>query len=368
MQPVSAAFLAAVTNNPVVARSATVNQFDGKQLVELQITDGTVWDDITNATRRRCTVTLTDPTGTLTPANAADVLAPYGNELRLGRGFAYTDGTSEIAPLGVFGVSSVTVDDKPDGLLISVEGFDRSRRVQRAKFADAYPLAAGANAGTAIQTMLSARVAGLAFNFAPVTYTIPLTTYQPGDDPWQGAQDIAKASGCDLYFDRAGVCVLTPITDPALAPVAATFTEGNGMAITALSRKLTDEQTYSHVVATGESTGISTPVRGEALDTNPTSPTYYLGPYGDVVRFYSSPLLTTDAQCAAAAASILARGTGLSEQVTFDSLVNPALDAGDVMAINRARSKVAARYSADALVIPLGASAGMNATTRRRTV
>ena len=372
MQAVSAAFTAALANSHRVATSAQIwsgvtATSGGSVLATFNPTAGQVNADIANLTRRTCDVTLVDPTGALIPSAATDILTPFGNELRLFRGITYPDLTTELVPLGVFGIAAAEIMDAGQALSVKIVGYDRADRVSRALLTDSYAIAAGTNAATAIQALITSRVPGLMFNFALTAVTLPLTAYQTGDDPWAKATEIAKSIGMDLYFDAYGICTLTPVTDPASAPISATFAEGPTATVTNLARSLTNRTTFSDVIVIGQGSGVVVPVRAQVTDSNTGSPTYILGPYGDVVTVYNSPLITTQAQALAAAQAILFRGTGLAEQLTITALVNPALDVGDTVQVTRAASKINARYTLDTVSIPLAYSGSMTAVSRRRT-
>lgn len=366
MQPVSAAFLAAIKQSHVLVTKAEILR-SGAPVQTLDILDGSVAVDVNNAVRRRCDVSLTDPTGTLTPAVATDLLAPFGNEVRLSRGIQFADGTSELIPLGVFGLEDVDVQDTADGLTIHLVGMDRAQKVARATLTDVYSVAAGTNFATAIQALIASRVSGLTYNFMITSNNTPALTFQSGDDPWKAAQDMAESMGAELFFDAQGICVLQPIPDPLVSAVAYSYLEGADATIVSVSKKLTRQGIYNYVVATGETSDPAiVPVRSVAQDSDPTSPTYTGGAFGVVVRFYASPFITTQAQADSAAAAMLRQSLGLTEQVGFTAIPNPAHEAGDVVTITRARAKVDARYVLDAFTVPLGPTALLQGTTRKR--
>jgi hypothetical protein len=365
--PVSAAFTAAIGDSHRLATRCEVTTSAGAILDTLEILDGSVTIEAGASIRRRCEVTLTDPTGALTPAlgSSSSLIAPFGNELVLYRGVTFTDATTELVPLGVFGISTVTAEDTPGGYLLKIVGYDRAMRVARALLSDSYTIAAGTDYATAIQTLITSRVSGLTFQLAPTTATTPLIVLDAGADAWKVAHDMAAAIGHSLYFDQAGVCVLEPVPDPATAPIAATYADGS--TVLSLSRDTSNETTPNHIIVTGEATGLSTPVRGEAEDTDTSSPTYVSGNYGRVVEFVQSPLVTTNDQAADAANARLRASQGLAEQVTLDIIPNPSLDVGDVIQITRPRSGLnGERWTIQSLRIPLGVDQPMNLTARKR--
>src|SRR4051812_35315225 len=106
MYNVSAAFLAALRQSHTISTRADVLS-GGVVVATLDITDGSVEVDGNNTVRRHCSVTLVDPTGTMTPSEAGDLLSPFGNEIALYRGIG-----DELVPLGVFGIATVDIEDK----------------------------------------------------------------------------------------------------------------------------------------------------------------------------------------------------------------------------------------------------------------
>ncbi|MYR29814.1 DUF5047 domain-containing protein, partial [Streptomyces sp. SID4945] len=105
--PVSSRFLArlAEPHRPVVRAQLFLTT---GEVVDLEVTGGSVQVDRAQAIRRTCTVTLPDPA--LIPRTAADQLATYGARLRLARGVEYGYGPPELVPLGVFRLDSVDGD------------------------------------------------------------------------------------------------------------------------------------------------------------------------------------------------------------------------------------------------------------------
>src|SRR3954470_22998867 len=81
MQQVSDAFKAELVKSHVVYSYVDVVNPSG-QTTRLTATGGSVQVDRTSDTRRRCSIDCVDPTGDLTPKNAASLLTPYGTEIR----------------------------------------------------------------------------------------------------------------------------------------------------------------------------------------------------------------------------------------------------------------------------------------------
>lgn len=367
MRAVSAAFLEALTKSHRSAMRAVVTN-GSTELAELKVVAGNVTADENQAVRRRCSVMLADATGELTPRVASDLLHPAsGNELRLERGVVI-DGTAELAPLGVFRLSKPKVSDTGEALTISVTGYDRSKAVQRRRWVNPYRIAAGTNVATAVAALIGSRMAGLTYNLAPTSRTTPnvVLGLERDNDPWKDAQALAAAIGHELYFDAEGIVVMRPVPDPATDPTVAAYSEGTTATILNVERELDDEGTYNGVVVTGQGTGVATPVRAEAWDTDASSPTYYLGPYGAVPYFLTSSLITTQAQADEAAAALLLRVLGATEQLRVAAVPNPAHEPGDVVAVTRYRAGASGTFVLSAFDMPLAPDAPMSMTMRAR--
>ena len=363
---VSPAFKAAVVGSHQVATSAVITDLSGQVRAVLSVIAGTVTADSKQVVRRSCTVSLTDPTGALTAINAGDLLTPYGNELTLQTGITYPDGTTELVPLGVFGLAKYAISLTKGGLVITLDGQDRARRVARSPFTDAYVIPAGTNAGTAIQQIITSRLAGATFSFMPVAAALALTTFDVGADPWVACVDIAAGLGAEVFFDSYGVCVLRTVPDPASAVVAWSFTDGPaGLAATWL-RSLDDSSSANYVLVTGENPGNTAPVSAVAQDSNPNSPTFTGGPYGTVAVLIVDRTVTTSAQAQARADAHLLRTQGLAEVVEGDVVCLPMLVPGDIATITSSRAGISGRFVLDGVTYPLGHGL-MKITARRRS-
>lgn len=376
MRTISSDFIARmVKGGPIVTRCEVLD--NGVVQRTLDISAGSVQVDLNDAIRRRAKISLTDPDGDLTPAKATDLLAPFGNELRLHRGYeltpsGLTPAVQEILPVFTGGISGVQVNDTPSGLTIDVDAYDRARRVQRSQWVNPYVIGAGTNFGTAVQDIVRNRYPLLTegdFLFTPTSYTTPKLVFglDNSRDPWKAAQDMAASVGFELFFDAMGVCTFQPIPDYGSQVPVFTYAEGEEAIILGVQRSTVDEETYSHWIVSGtSSSNTGVPPRGEAKDTNPESPTYYLGDFGDVPNFWSSPYVVSVAQATTIATALLNTTLGSMEEVNFPAIVNPAHEAGDVVAIVRKRARIDDVYVMENFSIPLDVGGIMSVKTKRK--
>jgi fibronectin type 3 domain-containing protein len=335
----------------------------------LAVVSGSVDVDRGAHIRRTCSVSLAGTDRRVIPIKARDLFSVVsGHELRLSRGIEFADGQQQLWTLGVFGLSAAPTTDNPDALEVRLSGSDRSRRVIRNRFTAPYIVADGSNAVTAAQALIRDRLPGVQFRSANTAYTTPQLIFDEQSDPWQAAQDILSGAGMEVFFDIDGYCVIQAEPDPNDPTLRASFTyaEGAEATILGLTRDTDNEQIYNGVIVTGESTTNSAPVRGEAWDDNPASPTYYLGTYGKVPLFYRSEFIKTTQQATAAAKARLRKVMGATELISFTGIVNAAHREGEIIRIERARSGVSGMFMLDGFGIPLRGTDGMTVKTRKR--
>lgn len=340
-----------------------------QETVRLVAISGDVSVDRTASIRRSCSVTCIDPDGTWTPVGPESLLTPFGTEIRPYRGVKYSDGTEEVYPLGVFRISKSDPVEDEGSLQIRIESYDLSRTVKRDKFTTPYVIASGTNVVQAIKDIL-------ARTFPDLTYdaiTTSLATTAPRvcdveDDPWDAACELAVSIGCELYFDVEGKVVISPSADIDALPAAVfDYIEGPDCTMTNLAQSYTDEPGYNGVIVTGESPGDELPpVRGEAWDDEPTSITYRRGPYGEVPMFHQDQVIKTQADADAAAAQLLRGQLGFSSLLSIRAMVNPALEAGEVVDVKRSRSNVDGKFILDAFNVPLGIEDDQSLTLRQK--
>lgn len=370
MYPVSNAFLSAVRQSHISKVKVEIYDIANNQIISTASPiSGEVTIDNRRSIRRQCSLEFIDTDGTLVPVNnRSSVLLPYNRELRVYRGVEFPDGTEELVPLGVFILTSVDITDTAQGVKIAVQGSDRSLRVMKAKFTNnSFYISNGTAKETAITNILKDRYPSVRTIF-PATNQVTTLLYPTLDsssDPWKECLKIAESAGMDLYFDATGACRMRPIPDPDTSAAVAIYTDTVDSVLTQLSRTLSSDDTYNHVIYTGEGTNLTIGVIGEAWDDNPSSPTYRYT-YGDVPIFKSSPTILTVSEANNAAQAELKRVIGSSEKIQWDQIVNPAHDVYDIVKIVRSKSGVDKNLVIDAISIPLDPKATMNATGRTR--
>lgn len=371
-------------------RVATAEVWNGNTRLAFlgNVTGGSVNVDVTQQVRRTVPSLTIVSQGLeyddLVPTNAESLLHPAsGNELRIFRGFEYPNQTQELAPQGVFRMTKPVVSDTGDSLTIAVTANDRSALVTRRAWTDVYPITGGTPLGIALRQVITDRIGDLdlVFKFAATFgLTVPATTFgtslASGNDPMADAMSLATAASMELFFDQTGALVLQPVPTPTSASIPSFFSpliysEGETCTITQMTRTLDETQTFNGVIVLGVGTG-GAPVRAEVWDTDPTSPTYYLGPWGKTPYIYQTSLVPAPgstpgsaySQCLSMAQSLYQRVHAVLDTPSFTAVPNPALIESDLIQLVKSRIGVNANYTIAQMTMPMDVSTQMSVTAR----
>lgn len=360
-EPFSALAQETITRSHSITIRGTAYGATIGMLTDLPISGGVVTVDATSQVRRIATVSIGRPD--LWPANPTDVLSPLGSELFLEYGVVLPGVGVEWVPL-IRGVISDADRERPvvnsDGsLTLSLD--DRSSKVAEDRLDAPAQTAAGATTVAEIRRLIQESLPDVAVTDLTGSTQIAPTLDIERERWADGIEKLADSIAAEVYVDPQGDFVIRPqpqITDPSVWEVRS----GRGGILVAKKEKLTREKVFNKVVAFGQRSDGTPPVRAAVADTDPTSPTFYGGAFGRKPRFYTSPLLTTTQQCIDAATALLARVQGMQASVELQAIVNPALDAGDVITVRDA-GKVQ-QHIIDRLTIPLKLGQAQQLTTR----
>lgn len=328
----------------------------------LPVIGGDVTVDSGSQVRRTLNLTLAPDFGLW------DTLAPTGVELRPQRGIRYPDGSTEWVPLGRFDVDVQKLGYAPSGNL-TLTAPDRWTRVQRAQFESPAKSTPGATVKAEMARLVTEAIPGLSvINTATSTAVLRACVWDR--DRAQAVIDLGKAIGAEAFFDNDGSLAIRDI--PTLAsqtPEWLVDSSSTGVMLNA-DRERNRQKTFNVVVASSTATDGSAPFAPVTVaDNDVTSPTYVLGAFGRVPYFYASPLLTSTGQATTAAQTILERVRGLAAQLSLESIVNPALDCGDVINVllppqRKDLPRPVERHIVDRISIPLTIDGTQSIATR----
>ncbi|WP_459650256.1 DUF5047 domain-containing protein [Kitasatospora sp. Ki12] len=319
-------------------------------VTDLPIVGGAVSVDRGSKVRRSLSLTVADPS--YLPWAATDPLAVYGQQLIVSRGIQFPDGTREMCPLGTFRVDepSGDVDMGPVTLTgKSLEAAVQDDRFSAPRSTSGHSSTVGAITALIQETLPSAVIVNATGRDQPCSTVV----WDAQADRWDAVTALATSMHAECYVNVLGQFVIADVPDLTTATPVWDIAEGPTGNLIAAGRKLSRAGVYNAVVVSGESavSGIP-PVSATAQDTDPTSPTRWDGPYGRVPRFYNSGLLTTTAQCAAVAATMLRDAIAPTVETSISSLPNPALEAGDCLRLRYAGGRTE-RVLAQSFSVPL---------------
>ncbi|WP_158883992.1 DUF5047 domain-containing protein [Amycolatopsis anabasis] len=330
----------------------------GYGVLELPISGGTVEIDATSKVRRTATL---DADPRWWPRSPRDLLAPFGSACQIDYGIVLQDGRVEWVPL-IYGYLDETTRTRPStaGGAVSVKLVDRAARVAEDRLDVPAQTIPNATAVSEI-ARLARETLGTGVELVDQTGAgtiAPVIVIER--ERWDAVEKLADSIGGEAFFDPLGRLVVRKQPTLDAVPVW-TVRMGDGGNLLTAKDKLSRELVYNRIVASGQRTDGVPAVYATATDT--TSPAYYGGPFGKKPRFYTSELLTTVAQCQTTADSLLARVRGIAAQIEVELLVNPALDAGDVLIVLDPDTGET-RHIIDKVSIPLTPDGTQPITTR----
>lgn len=370
---VSTRYRQAVTASRRVEVEAEIRRGGVTVATGLQVVGGDITADRSADVRRTCRLTVVGLPKDLIPTSRRRTpLDIYGNELVIRAGIRYPDGSSEMIPQGVFGITSSRLVDTADGIQVELQGADRADRISKAKLIRPWGTVSGSDAVDAITALARDRLPDVeVVDLTSTAVTLPTHVLEEQADPWaDGIAAFAEAAGAEAYFDRGGRLVVRDVPDPVTAAVDWEMAEGPRCTITVLEREYADSLGGANAVVVRGETTDNAPVWAVTVDTDPESPTYYgpdvdspaPGGYGPRPVWIDSSLITTADQAQAVADARARALFGVTEQVRITCAPNPAVDPGDLVYVQRMRSGFADVLIVDSLSLPVGYEGDMQMT------
>jgi hypothetical protein len=328
---------------------------DGDPLLEdIEITGGAVTVNPGTGVRRTLDCTIAD-------AGLWSTLDVIGVELRPYRGIRYPDGSVETVPLGVFQLDAQSMQMAPGGIQVR-SAPDRWAKVQRAQFETPEP---SVRTNTIKAEALRLVADAVDFNTAALLTNdfTPVGAIVWDRDRAAAATDLATSIACDIFFDVDGDLVIRDAPHLSATPVWTIDASASGVMLGGeLARDRS--RTYNVVIASMGAVDGRTPFPPQKVeDSDPTSRTFTMGPFGRVPYFYSSPTLRSAPQALTAARALLNRLKAINAQFTLDAVCNPALDRGDVITV-LTPTGINELHMIDSMTIPLDVGGPQRITTK----
>lgn len=272
---------------------------------------------------------------------------PTGAEFFVERGVSFGDGTEEYVALGYFPLEEPSQDNAPNGP-VTLSCDDRTGRMLTAcRVVIPWQIPAGTTHRQILERLVNGSDDGIGTygmyrlqGGAPVPIHWEDAGYDPDaatvtsrplvdDSGYEFMAKLVGTRGAVLRFRPTGELEVVA-SQPAMdAPAVYDLRTGQTGTLKRWSRKTSSRGFYNVVRAVGS--GSAQTGYRVARITDPASPLRYNGPMGPRVRYYASPLLETDAQADAAAASVLANSTGLPSDTQLWTVPMPALQPLDVV-------------------------------------
>jgi len=351
-----AAFLAALAQSHTY--TPTVKTYlDGVELGTVLLQSGRIRVSGRTQVRRRAYLTVPESQWT-------DQLSAYGVELRAW--VTVAAGNITYPPVPVFTGRVERRERSRRSGLVQVECWDRFAAINDDAFETPRATPAGARIADATATLIKETHPSVAVtDLTGLPSTVPAgLTWDLGDGSRGLAIDrMALAIGAEIVALPDGNFLqrLYPtLTDEPAWQVAT----GPGGVIVADAQVETRTGVANRWIITGNQTAAGVSVREVATIIGGTL--RYGGPYGRVVRYHTDPMITSTVQASQVGAAILARVEGMARQRIVTVIANPALEAGDVLAVSTADGLEL--HIADEFDVPLTADIPTMAVASRSTV
>lgn len=332
------------------------SEFAGDREDSLVYFNGTLSATLNSRVTRN--VSLTVP-GALYPSSPTDLLAPFGNELRIYRGVYLGDG-SDVYTWQVFRGRIRNIRKTSAGIC-QVSCSDRAADVVDNKFVSPQNSQPNNTVYQEFRRLIQDAVAAATFGASdPFAMLVQPLSWEL--DRAAALDEMATAAS-GLWFSLANgdfVIRLNPWAVPT-NPVL-TLSDQTGGTVNSWARERDRDSIFNIVTTTGERLNGDAPVYATAEDTNPASPTDVNGGFG--VRSLLNRLQTPATQGAAQAASNATLSTSIApvEAWTLGTTADAALELGDVLRLQVDGADVVQVVSAFTLPLDLGGD--MSVSTR----
>lgn len=296
---------------------------------------------------------------TLFPADPDDLLAPYGNELRIfqaldgGAGVPYEFQTFR----GRINAASWEADNS-----LSIEALDRAADVNDAQFLAPENSIVDAAVTSEIRRLINNGVEDATFGtFDAIETLTPQLTWEW--DRASACDDLAAGGRAFWYALANGDYVVRYVPWTVAQVPLLTLRDGEGGSLTSTTTMISREYVFNTVTVVGERADGSTPVHATAYDLDPDSPTYVDGPFGRKSKLVQSQAAINQAQALSVARSSLLQARSMTRVWQVSMPADPAMELGDCFDIE-ARGLGPDTQVAASFILPLTGAQDMTITMR----
>jgi hypothetical protein len=271
--------------------------------------------------RVELSIPRTSPGYSWVPDTDDHPLANWGQRLKINLGVGLGHGNVEWFTRGEF----LIVDSEGDGDEVTVSAANLLSLIEEARLVSPYQ-----PAGTLKSAVRGLVEPALTVIFDPALVDRAVPTLQFEEDRLTELWSVLDAWPADATVTPDGYLYVHQVEEID-GPTSATASLN---AVTIRTGAGADREGAANAVVARGTAADGGQVQGVAYDTLPTSPTWYGGPFNPlpVPEYFYSPLLTTVAQCATAARTILwRRQRRTMRPFTLKCTPQPHLQPGDVV-------------------------------------
>lgn len=214
---------------------------------------------------------------------------------------------------------------------VKVTGRDYTKKCMGSKFLHATQFDAGQKLEGIIAAIAGS--AGVTKRVLPPTgITIDRDFFFDADvTRWEAIKELAESHNYEVYFDATGYLAMREFRDPSEESPLLTIKSGQDGQLASYEKSTSDANIYNSVIVLGESSNTEVAnVYATAKNNDPRSPTS-IDKLGERTHRYSSAFIEKESQAQELANSLLSVGAAESYELSFETLLMPWLEVGEVL-------------------------------------
>ena len=230
--------------------------------------------------------------------------------------------------------SASTSSDNPDAVVVS--GRDYVKRCMLSRLVAASTYEKSRSVESVIHTMaINSGIRKIALPATGATLERDMT-WEADTSRWDIMKELATGANYDIYFNHEGVLVMERFRDPSSSPIDLTLDIGDRGNLVSKGLRTSDSQLFNHVVVVGESASSGNdqiPVWGEAVNTNPDSPSN-IEELGDRVIRHQLPTVATNAKAREVAKTMLSVAALEEFELDFSTPLLPWVQPNQILGMS----------------------------------
>jgi hypothetical protein len=294
----------------------------------------------------------------LFPAEIDDLLAPYGNELRVFQGIKPGAGVPYEWQTFRGRINDATLDDNGT---VSITAVDRAGDINDAGFIFPENSETSNKLSAEFRRIVLDGVPDATFGtFDAISGVTPAMSWE-----WNRAtacDDLAAAGSAFWYVLANGDYVMRFIPWTVDQTPLMTLSDGPGGALLSAIPTRSRENVFNGITAVGERADGTAPVYATQFDNDPASPTFVGGKFGLKSKLLQAPAAQTQNQALSMARAALHQARSLTISWTIGMAADASLELGDTFIIS-ARNLPPSTQVVSAFTLPLTAGS-MSITLR----